>query len=1368
MTVKKIKFSILITIAIVIILFLYGIVSLSGNSIAYAAENLQYTDNPTVTILTHGLGGTPIDWSNDNLFIYDEYKDNDRDPDYLNYYQGAYYTEKSLVYKEDLLIEKLRQKSNGNVYVLSSNGFKYDKFDIEPNSPSGYRATAVTSLDFSKHCIIVYNSNCDFNADTDTAYTAFKNSINDLVNKYKNTHNNTYPKLNLIGHSMGTIINLKYATEYPDRVDSMFALGGLFNGAKLGKAIDSLNLEGETVADILNMFETGFVQDMFNDTYVANMKQAWNQAVAGKSIKAYAVASSIDVEFLKAFVQQDIWFQGLVQDAAARNAISNVITALQLIARGSTLGGFPYDDIKALYLTMLARLYGMTELSSQQTNQVAAAINGVFDTAVGNPVIPFDGFLEASTQAADGYSNFSRMYRVYGRDTDFSHRSQNEPGFPHNLETSDERTINYILSNIDMGQTPSTFEYTVSNGKATITRINKSATTGSSLTIPSTIDGNTVTQIGQYAFADDFFGNTQITSVIIPSTVTEIGFGAFMNCKNLTSVQFSGSSNLQTVYAYAFYGCTSLNVFSAPNSLTTVHEYAFSNTAFTTFNINRISNLSVGVFSDCKNLTTFTKNSANSQLNIDGSKAIYGGGKLYAYAVGNAGGSYTVPNGITEIRESAFKGASKLTSVTLNEGLTYIGNNTFEGSGLTSVVIHQNCANICSYAFGGCNLSNATIYASGNTQIGEGAFNAFSASGNFKVPQSALTYYRNLSNLTIADDKIQPITFTVSFNANGGSAQNSITAKYGQSVGLPMNLSRIGYEFDGWYRANPDTDANAVRFVNNSLYMDKKNITLYAKWVAKNDGNLQFNANGGEGTLAGITVKWNEAKVLPNCTFVKNGYDFTGWATSSNGAVVYKQNQSYVFQIEDTLLLYAKWVPHEYTISYDKTEYNYSTQGFPVSYNVEQNKTFPEAVRVGYAFYGWFVNTYYQVNSTSGLSGDITLKPAWTVTYSMGSTNKTTLSDVAMILDFGGYGAGSSVNKSYTISNKTAYLTLKNAANLKDIYLYIEKGRPTEMTLIFDNFSCTGQYGKNAIYAPGLEVHMYCSASSTIKGGVRVIESISDGIDEEIAVNCSAALVCANLIVPDSSVYRGHLKLIGGKGRDGVNGANGSNGAANAYGGNGENGENGIRGGFGVVAGKIQVYSTARLDIYGGEGGRGGDGGNGGNSGKRTGEPAHGQVGGQGYVGGYGGNGGCGGYGGIAIFALYKCEFYSGTNVYLKSGMPGDGGNGGAGGKGGQGQKGGPGKFGVHAAAGGKGGSGGNGGNGGAIRAITTIMITTLAIISVTDNYTVISVTNTASAGYGGAGGAGGAGGQGGTKWPTGNLAESGSTGARGANGSNG
>jgi hypothetical protein len=77
---------------------------------------------------------------------------------------------------------------------------------------------------------------------------------------------------------------------------------------------------------------------------------------------------------------------------------------------------------------------------------------------------------------------------------------------------------------------------------ATITIIGYSGP-GGAVEIPSTIDGKTVTKIGDYAF----WGN-QLTSVTIPNSVTTIGGGAFEG-NQLTSVTIGANVTLRD-YGY--------------------------------------------------------------------------------------------------------------------------------------------------------------------------------------------------------------------------------------------------------------------------------------------------------------------------------------------------------------------------------------------------------------------------------------------------------------------------------------------------------------------------------------------------------------------------------------------------------------------------------------------------------------------------------------------------------------------------------------------------------------------------------------------------------------------------------------------------
>ncbi len=1357
---KRAFSNIAIIIAILTVMFLLiGLISNTNLIYASAAGNEQYTTSPVITILTHGLGGDPSDWSHKGTFSFQRSKE---------YGFDITYGQKDFMYSANSIIETLRRKNtNTLVYVVSEkdNGSApdIDRFDVNTSSDTGYSATKVTLPDFSKHSILVYNSCNDDKDSTDTVYGRFKATIDYIVNAYKNAYNGTYPKINLIGHSRGSIINLKYATEYPDRVATMVGLGSPYNGAELAKIVYDLNLKNK-IGSLGNMFDSEFVEEIANNNFMQGIRTDWNNAVAGKSIKAYAVSSGFDVDFLKTFVTDS---NQITLNEAARVAIRAAITALQ---KAYLVGGVVTKPIELTVVKAICHIYGITGLNETHENAFADKIGSFISTVGGNAVIGLDGFLTKSSQAADGYNNFSRFYRNYGRYTDLTHISQDNVEFPHNLETQDLQTVKYVASKIDMGVSQQ-YEYTVkADNTVRIDNVNNSSSiTNTTLTLPSTLGGKTVTEIAPYAFANNFQGNENITSVIIPATVKEIGMGAFENCDKLKTVSFASGSVLDTVRAYAFSGCTSLTSITLPSSARNIFEYAFNGCmSLTSFNLNNVTTLYPGVFAGCAKLTTFSKNSANKTLTIDGNIAVYNSNILCAYAVGNTSTTYSVKANTTRIEEGAFKGAKNLASITLPQELTDIGNYAFDGcTKITNIVIHQLCGTIGTYAFNSCALNSVTMYSTGNIQFGMGAFNGISDTAKIYVPNSRLSYYRNADNLDVADANVQPITFKLTLDKNDGTAAVVQDVLYGGTVKLPMDFTKAGYAFEGWYRSETDNNGSGAKFASGSMYTDKGNITLYAKWVAKADGNIKFNANGGEGVMDDIKVKYNQTVTIPTAKFTKLGYDFVGWAEDPKGAVVYKAGTSYKFTLDEnsTTTFYAKWEAHRYQITYNGNNKQIDTGSYPTYYTVETTVYLPKATSPGYTFYGWSYDTYYILTDTEGYNVDLNLKAEWTVTYAMGSNTPLYINEVSMILDFSGYSLYQSVNKTFTISNKAAALTIKNANNLKELYFVVEKGRPTDMDIIIDNASFTGKEGCNAIYAGGSEVNLYCNRSSTITGGLRTVEVIN--LDaEELLTDCSAAIMCATLNIMTYS-GGGTLTLQGGTGKTGSAGASGTNGGNDTAGGRGSDGGDGIRGGFGVVAGKVYIYSTQRVNIYGGNGGNGGVGGRGGNSGALTGTPSHGQVGATGLKGGNGGNGGKGGGSGVAVFSMFKNDFVDGTNVHLRNGTPGNGGNGGMGGTGGRGQKGGPGKFGVPAAKGGTGGTGGNGGKGGDVYAIATSCFYSFAVISKTTNYVHETPSKTVGTpGQGGAGGSGGAGGEGGNKWPTNNLADSGANGAYGIGGS--
>jgi hypothetical protein len=111
--------------------------------------------------------------------------------------------------------------------------------------------------------------------------------------------------------------------------------------------------------------------------------------------------------------------------------------------------------------------------------------------------------------------------------------------------------------------------YTISSpGVATITGY---IGNGGAITVPSNLDGNTVTCIGQHAFNTDY--GSLVTSVIIPSSVTYIDEMAFGGCTALTSVTIPDS--VTTIGVSAFFYCTHLTSVTIPSSVTTIGENAF-------------------------------------------------------------------------------------------------------------------------------------------------------------------------------------------------------------------------------------------------------------------------------------------------------------------------------------------------------------------------------------------------------------------------------------------------------------------------------------------------------------------------------------------------------------------------------------------------------------------------------------------------------------------------------------------------------------------------------------------------------------------------------------------------------------------------
>ena len=135
----------------------------------------------------------------------------------------------------------------------------------------------------------------------------------------------------------------------------------------------------------------------------------------------------------------------------------------------------------------------------------------------------------------------------------------------------------------------------------------------------------------------------------------------------------------------------------------------------------------------------------------------------------------------------------------------------------------------------------------------------------------------------------EPTTYTVTFDANGGTLSGSATVEVeeGEKITGAPTASRDGYTFDGWFTAATGGDE-----VSLSTYTVTADVTLYAQYTEDKEPEpepeptmftVTFDANGG--TLEGsATVEVEEgAKIEGAPTAVKEGSTFNGWFDAATG-----------------------------------------------------------------------------------------------------------------------------------------------------------------------------------------------------------------------------------------------------------------------------------------------------------------------------------------------------------------------------------------------------------------------------------------------------------------------------------------------------
>lgn len=242
-----------------------------------------------------------------------------------------------------------------------------------------------------------------------------------------------------------------------------------------------------------------------------------------------------------------------------------------------------------------------------------------------------------------------------------------------------------------------------------------------------------------------------------------------------------------------------------------------------------------------------------------------------------------------------------------------------------------------------------------------------------------------------------PIDYKITFVEDGGSTVTDINYTIEDTITLPSS-TKTGYNFTNWRvtSAGGNFSSNATFNSGASLTNRYGNVTMIAQWTPKTY-NITFNANGGvfsdNSTTKSLTMRYMTGDYYLLGTFIptREGYDFTGWYTSSGirvydengeaipGTAYWNSSQQWIY--DGTTTFYAHYTESTYTVTLNANGGTVS----PSTMQVKYQDTFgqlPIPTRLGYNFTGWYYsNREITETSVYTYKSNITLTANWQSTW---------------------------------------------------------------------------------------------------------------------------------------------------------------------------------------------------------------------------------------------------------------------------------------------------------------------------------------------------------------------------------------------------
>ena len=397
--------------------------------------------------------------------------------------------------------------------------------------------------------------------------------------------------------------------------------------------------------------------------------------------------------------------------------------------------------------------------------------------------------------------------------------------------------------------------------------------------------------IGSYAFE----GLVLIKTIVVPNSVTNIGYAAFSGFSSLVNltVPFIGKTTSATIYEgvlgyifgresysggtetqnYPGYG--SSGYYYIPKTLknlTVTNQTSISNYAF--YNCSNLQSITIP--QDVKSIGSFAFSGCTSlkRLNSD------------------VDGVFNIPSRVTVINSNTFENCTQAKEINISNSVTSIGDYAFNGcTGVTkfnssqegSLIVPTSCQSIGQYAFRGMSFISDVVVSNSTTSIGYASFSGFSSLVNLTVPfigkTTSATIYEGVLGYIFGRESYSGGTETQNYPGYGSSGYYYIPTSL-RTVIVTTQTSLPNYAF---YNCNNLETINLLKDADTSASYCLSNCSATVNKVLDEAPDTPWNGtsvsegfSAGSGTINDPYVINSAADLAYLAQQVNSGNSFAG------------------------------------------------------------------------------------------------------------------------------------------------------------------------------------------------------------------------------------------------------------------------------------------------------------------------------------------------------------------------------------------------------------------------------------------------------------------------------------------------------------